>query len=164
MFNIYRAAEDDIPAIRSMAEKTWWPAYSNILSADQIRYMLGTIYAAATLKQQLQDNTQTFLIVRDKHRQQAFASYGPHPHDPSIFKIHKLYVLPENQGKGFGKALITEIKNRLLESGVHTLDLNVNRLNAAVQFYQNLGFRIVREEDIPIGPFWMNDYVMRMEF
>jgi ribosomal protein S18 acetylase RimI-like enzyme len=164
MFNIFTAAENDIPAIRQMAEKTWWLAYSNILSYDQIRYMLHTIYAPQTLKQQMKDNTEIFLIVRDEKGAQGFASYGQRPDDRSVFKIHKLYVLPRNQGNGFGKALISEIQNRLRRSGLHTLDLNVNRFNPAVKFYQKLGFKILREEDIPIGPFWMNDYVMRMKF
>jgi hypothetical protein len=37
----------------------------------------------------------------------------------------------------------------------------VNRYNNAKSFYEKMGFAIVREEDIPIGPYWMNDYVMR---
>ena len=164
MFNIYRATEKDIPAIVRMAEETWWPSYRNIISDDQIRYMLGAIYGPETLRQHMIDNTQIFVIVQDENGPQGFASYGQRTEDPAVFKLHKLYVLPHNQGKGFGKALIADIKNRLLESGSHILDLNVNRFNPALKFYQKLGFRILREEDIPIGPFWMNDYVLRVEF
>jgi ribosomal protein S18 acetylase RimI-like enzyme len=40
--------------------------------------------------------------------------------------------------------------------------LNVNRNNEAKEFYKKLGFKIIREEDIPIGQYWMNDYVMRL--
>jgi ribosomal protein S18 acetylase RimI-like enzyme len=47
---------------------------------------------------------------------------------------------------------------------MHVLDLNVNRNNQAKHFYEKIGFNVIREEDIPIGPYWMNDYVMRIEF
>jgi ribosomal protein S18 acetylase RimI-like enzyme len=42
--------------------------------------------------------------------------------------------------------------------------LNVNRYNPAKDFYEKLGFKIILEEDIPIGQYWMNDYVMRLTF
>jgi hypothetical protein len=43
------------------------------------------------------------------------------------------------------------------------IELNVNRTNTAVKFYQNYGFAIVEEVDIEIGSdFWMNDYVMQL--
>ena len=42
------------------------------------------------------------------------------------------------------------------------LDLNVNRHNQAQEFYKKLGFKIIREEDVPVGQYFMNDYVMRL--
>ena len=44
------------------------------------------------------------------------------------------------------------------------LDLNVNQLNKAAFFYEKAGFRMIREEEVPIGPYWMTDFVMRLEF
>lgn len=164
MFNIFRATENDIQTIREIAERTWWPAYSPILSAEQIEYMLRTIYAADSMKQDMAGGGQIFLVLRDEEGAQAFASYGRRLDEPGVYKLHKLYVLPEKQDKGYGKALIDEITDRLQQDGIHALDLNVNRMNPALGFYEKKGFKIIREEDIPIGPFWMNDYVMRLEF
>jgi ribosomal protein S18 acetylase RimI-like enzyme len=71
--------------------------------------------------------------------------------------------LPENQGKGYGRIMIDEIVRRVLRAGGKNLDLNVNRYNVkAKTFYEKLGFTTVGEEDVPIGPYWMNDYVMRL--
>jgi diamine N-acetyltransferase len=164
MFNISDATEKDIPAIREIADKTWWPTYSHFLSHDQIRYMLDTIYAAETMKKDMDTGSQTFLLLTNESGAKAFASYGRRPEDPTVFKLHKLYVLPATQEKGYGRALIDEVKKRLLKENIHKLDLNVNRFNPARGFYEKAGFRILREEDIPIGKFWMNDYVMRIEF
>jgi ribosomal protein S18 acetylase RimI-like enzyme len=93
-----------------------------------------------------------------------FAAFGPRPENQNIFKLHKLYVLPTAHGKGYGKSLIDEIKRRMLEKKITTLDLNVNRYNPARFFYEKLGFRILREEDVPVGPYFMNDFVMRIDW
>jgi hypothetical protein len=37
----------------------------------------------------------------------------------------------------------------------------VNRNNPALHFYESLGFFMHHPVDIPIGPYWMNDFVMR---
>jgi ribosomal protein S18 acetylase RimI-like enzyme len=164
MFNISPATEQDIPAIVNLAEQTWWPTYSAILTPQQIRYMLDTIYAPETLRSQITGGSQSYLVLYADGELKAFASFSPRTDDPEVFKIHKLYVLPGNQGKGYGRELVHKIKALLSEKGIHKLDLNVNRYNPALHFYEKYGFKTIREEDIPIGPYWMNDYVMRLEF
>lgn len=164
MFKISQATEDDIPAIIDIAEKTWWPTYERILSRDQIRYMLDVIYNPEILKSQISGGVQTFLILWADARPQAFASYEVHAQDPRVYRINRLYVLPQNQKKGYGAALVNEIKDRVAKKNIRTLDLNVNRFNSARLFYERIGFKVIREEDVPVGPYWMNDYVMRLEF
>ncbi|MDQ2656577.1 MAG: GNAT family N-acetyltransferase [Bacteroidota bacterium] len=164
MFKIFQASEDDVPAIIAMAEGTWWPTYLKILSREQIRYMLDTIYSPDLLRSQINSGTQTFLILSADGKPQAFASFEVHPYDEKVYKINRLYVLPNNQRKGYGAALVNEIKQRVSERNICTLDLNVNRFNPARHFYERIGFKVIREEDVPVGPYWMNDYVMRLEF
>jgi diamine N-acetyltransferase len=160
---ILEASPHDIPAIRSMAEETWWPTYSSILGIEQIRYMLDAIYSAEALQQVMENGSQTFIILHDENGHQGFAAYGPRPENPGISKLHKICVLPENHGKGYGKLLIEEVKKRITAIHSHTLDLNVNRYNKARSFYEKIGFKVIGEEDVPIGPYWMNDYIMRLE-
>jgi ribosomal protein S18 acetylase RimI-like enzyme len=46
--------------------------------------------------------------------------------------------------------------------GASILELNVNRSNNAVTFYQKFGFTTTSEVDLPIGEgYFMNDYVMQ---
>jgi GNAT superfamily N-acetyltransferase len=90
----------------------------------------------------------------------AFAGYSPREENADVYKLHKLYCLPQTQGKGYGKLLIDEVATRVKKAGKHILELNVNRHNKAKQFYERQGFSVAYEEDIPIGPYWMNDYVM----
>jgi GNAT superfamily N-acetyltransferase len=158
MYFIRTATPDDVEVIRGIAEKTWWAAYSPILE-----FMLGEIYSVQNITSQLKNNTQTYLLLFEDDKPVAFAGYSPREEYPDIYKLHKLYCLPETQGKGYGKILINAVISKTREAGKHTLDLNVNRYNKAKSFYEKMGFVVVYEEDVPIGKYWMNDYVMRKE-
>jgi ribosomal protein S18 acetylase RimI-like enzyme len=164
MINIVDAAKEDIPVIQQIAEETWWPTYSSIVEKEQIRYMLDAIYSTEALKNAMENGSQSFLVLRNENGAQGFASYGHRVNEPGVYKLHKIYVLPANHGKGYGKLLVDEVKKRMSVAGSYILDLNVNRHNPAKSFYEKIGFQVIREEDVPIGPYWMNDYVMRLEF
>lgn len=164
MIKFIDAGINDIPFIQDIAEKTWWPAYSEILTKEQTRYMLDTIYNTEAISETISNGTQRYILISDDSVIQGFASFGRRKEDPTVFKLHKLYVLPNNHGRGYGRLLIDEIKQRLIKENVRTLDLNVNRYNKAKAFYEKLGFLVIAEEDVPIGPYFMNDYVMRLQF
>ncbi|HEY0245096.1 MAG TPA: GNAT family N-acetyltransferase [Mucilaginibacter sp.] len=163
MYQIRQATLNDIETIRQIADQTWWPAYSAILSAAQIDFMLGEIYSTEKITEQITHNLQTYLLLIEDEQPVAFAAYSPRDEDAGIYKLHKLYCLPATQGKGYGKILIDMVCQKTREAGKHILDLNVNRYNKAKSFYEKMGFTVAYEEDIPIGPYWMNDYVMRKE-
>ena len=163
MYSIRKADISDAETICLIAEKTWWVTYSPILEKEQIEFMLREIYSLEKIKAQIKNDSQTYLLLEEERRAVAFAGYSPRDENPDIYKLHKLYCLPETQGKGYGKILINEVAQRALDAGKYTLDLNVNRHNKAKSFYEKMGFTIAYEEDIPIGKYWMNDYVMRKE-
>lgn len=163
MIRITDASTNDISVIRDIAEAAWWPTYQSILTPGQIRYMLDQIYAPDVLQTLITNGSQHFILLWERSHCVGFASYAPREAEPHIVKIHKLYVLPACHGKGYGKRLVEEIKTRVASTDGAALELNVNRFNVAKQFYERVGFRVVREEDIPIGPYWMNDYVMRLD-
>ena len=163
MVEIIEANAKHIPVIVRIAETTWAATYHAILTPDAMRYMLDTIYGHETLQKVITDGSQKFLLLKDKNGFAGFAAYGKRPDERGIFKLHKIYVLPENQGNGYGKMLIDAVKKQLAEYEATALDLNVNRHNPAQHFYKKLGFKIIREEDVPVGQYFMNDFVMRLE-
>jgi GNAT superfamily N-acetyltransferase len=161
MYIIREATIADVETIRHLAHEIWWPSYSPILEKEQISFMLNELYSTEKLYYQIANHQQTYLLLIEDEQPVAFAAYSPREEDTEIYKLHKLYCLPATQGKGYGRVLIDEIAKRALEAGKHTLDLNVNRHNKAKTFYEKMGFSVVYEEDIAIGEYWMNDYVMR---
>ncbi|RZL05186.1 MAG: GNAT family N-acetyltransferase, partial [Pedobacter sp.] len=82
----------------------------------------------------------------------------------SVYKLHKLYVLPEMHGKGIGKILMNEVLNQVKRLGGRALHLNVNKKNKAKTFYEKAGFEIKEAVNLDIGNgFFMDDYVMEMK-
>jgi RsiW-degrading membrane proteinase PrsW (M82 family)/ribosomal protein S18 acetylase RimI-like enzyme len=153
-----RAYEKDIPLIRDLTMKIWPQTYSPILSAAQIDYMLDMMYSETSLQKQMKENHE-FIIVNDGTVPVGFASFSLQ--EPGVYKLHKIYVMPQSQGKGTGKFVINEILKAIIIKGGKALQLNVNRNNRAKEFYEKLGFTIIREEDNDIGNgYLMNDYVM----
>lgn len=163
MYTIRTATINDVETIRQIADQTWWVTYGPILEKEQIDFMLKEIYSAGKIKTQVENNVQTYLLLLEDEQPVAFASYSPREENAEIYKLHKLYCLPQTQGKGYGKILINEVAKKTKDAGKDVLELNVNRYNNAKTFYEKMGFAVAYEEDIAIGPYWMNDYVMRKE-
>ncbi|TCS89123.1 ribosomal protein S18 acetylase RimI-like enzyme [Anseongella ginsenosidimutans] len=156
---IREGAAGDIPLIRELAGRTWWPAYREILAGEQIRYMLDRLYSENALQEQM-ERGHCFLLAYKSDRPLGFASWSV-SQGSGTCRLHKIYVLPETQGKGTGRFLINTVELKAKEQGCQVLELNVNRFNKARSFYEKLGFKVQRTEDIPIGPFFMNDYIMQ---
>ena len=163
MYTIRRATIKDVETIRSLAKEIWYDTYLPILAEAQLEYMLGEIYSTKKLSTQIKNNEQTFLVLIEDEQIVAFAAYSPREENPDIYKLHKIYCLPATQGKGYGKVLINTVCDAVIKAGKHILELNVNRHNTAKDFYEKMGFKVIYEEDVPIGPYYMNDYVMRKE-
>jgi len=159
---IRKAYPADVPLIRHMAYETWPQTYGDILSKDQLVYMLELIYNENTLKEQMGQGVE-FILVYDGVHPAGFASFSMI--QPGIYKLHKIYVLPSQQGKGTGRYIIDQLVKAMKQKGATTLQLNVNRHNNAKLFYEKLGFVVTREEDVDIGNgYFMNDYVMEKKF
>jgi len=157
---IVEATEKDIRVIHELAEKIWWPTYRPILSEEQISFMLEHMYSEKALNEQMLADTR-FILVKSNNEVVAFAGYSTETRPESVLKIHKIYVLPSEQGKGTGKNLLEHLLNIAKDLTIRQVELNVNRANPALGFYKKLGFEIYKTVDIPYYQFILNDYVMR---
>lgn len=162
MHTIRKAVIEDIPVIISLAQATWFKTYQDIISKAQIDYMFGEMYTPESVHYQMTFLQHTFLLLTEDGKAAGYASYGKLTEPENTHKLHKLYILHEVQGKKYGEKLIREVERLAKEEGSNTLLLNVNIHNKAKGFYERLGYEIIEQVDIPIGEYWMNDYVMRI--
>ena len=151
----------DIPIVIEIQKKTWEPTYREILTKEQIEYMFDRLYSFEALENSISVGHHQFLLLFSERQPVGFASVSEER--PKYFKLHKIYVLPSSQGTGAGKYLIGEVEKYVLSQGGEKLSLNVNRFNKAKTFYEKMNFNVIRQEDIPIGPYWMNDYVLEKQ-
>ncbi|MBQ8855918.1 MAG: GNAT family N-acetyltransferase, partial [Bacteroidales bacterium] len=64
-YSVIRATEADIMVIHDMAEVVFRHTYKEILSPEQMDYMMDWMYSPANLKKQLEDGHVYFIAYRD---------------------------------------------------------------------------------------------------
>ena len=111
MITITEASIEDIAKIQEIAKITWPITYGEILTKEQLDYMLDLIYSDEALSKQIQNKEQLFYLISDSESVIGFIGIEHNYKNEAITKIHKIYLLPETQGKGFGKFMIDEIEN-----------------------------------------------------
>lgn len=165
MIEITKAHKQHIPAIKQLAEQMWPVAFASILSAQQIDYMMEMMYSAASLAKQMDEGHQYAIAKFDKQNI-GYVSYEIDHSKSNKTKIHKLYISPQHQRHGVGKAIIDYVTKQALEQKNYSLFLNVNKYNSqAISFYRKHYFVLVKEEAIDIGDgFIMDDYVFELLF
>ena len=162
------ATPDDWPAIREIAYRTWPVTFGDILTPEQIDYMLARMYTEEALRDQTERQGHRYLIGFAEGDTPALpeaagaVGYVSYQLDylPHVVKIHKLYVLPEAHGRGLGREFVSAVAKLGGEARQRRLRLDVNRHNPAVGFYERMGFTKVDEVVTEIGRgYVMDDFV-----
>lgn len=161
---IKKATLKDCQLIHEMAWKVFPETYKDIISPQQTDFMMDWMYSIANITKQMKEDHHIYLIAYLHGHPAGYVSVQPQ--GEKLWHLQKIYVSPVYQKSGVGSFLFQQaikyIKN------VHpepcTLELNVNRNNVAVGFYEHIGMHKERLEDSDIGNgFQMNDYIMAME-
>lgn len=163
MIEIRPATTDDIPAIQSVAEVAFRSTYAEILTPDQLDYMMDWMYSTASLHSQMENEGHRYYVAWDEATPVGYVSIQQEGDD--LFHLQKIYVLPERQGERLGRRLFEQACTavKALHPAPCTLELNVNRYNRALGFYERMGMQIARQGDFPIGNgYYMNDYIMSL--
>ena len=164
MIHLEKINKNQLAIVKDLAYSIWPSTYGEILSSEQLNYMLDNFYSVANLENQM-DAGQVFKLLFEETNVIGFVAYEFNCKEMGLLKIHKIYLLPETQGKGFGKFMIDEMMKIAKNNHQKGIFLNVNKYNKAQFFYQKLGFVISKEEVIDIGNnFIMDDYQMELKF
>lgn len=158
-----RASERDIPLIRTMADRVFRATYSELLMPEQIEYMIPWMYGQEVLEREFREGFAWYIAEIEGV---ACGYVSVERQEERLFHLQKIYVLPEFQGRGVGQALFDGAVGhiRSLQPSPCRMELNVNRRNHALGFYERQGMRRLREGDFPIGNgFYMNDLIMALD-
>ncbi|MBN8678499.1 MAG: GNAT family N-acetyltransferase [Chitinophagales bacterium] len=160
LISLRKATEADIPQIRSLAEKIWWEHYPEIISNDQIAYMLELMYSDAALRRQMNEEGQELWLPEENGQALGFLAITPTPlgAGEGEYFLNKFYL--DSRERGLGTIVFELMLARYPD--LKTLRLRVNRRNyKSVNFYFKVGFRIEFCIDTPFGEgYVMDDFQM----
>lgn len=164
------ARVSDIPEIKSLSDIMFRAAYADFLSSGQIEYMLENMYTEKSFADIVSDPDKALFVALECDRKIGYLSVcrdGNTPSGHPLFHLQRIYLLPECQGKGYGRDMFTFLVNYLKDICPETkfrIELNVNRRNRAVGFYEAMGMYCSRTEDIEIGEgYMMEDYIYAID-
>ena len=152
-----------LAAARAVAEKTWPRTYADIISAEQISYMIERMYAPEAIRRDTAAGSPFFLVRADGAvAGVCSADVGRRDEDGGA-ELHKLYVLPHYWGRGVGRWALDELSKRCREAGASSVWLRVNKRNERAQkAYKAAGFAKERAVCTDFGEgFVMDDFVYR---
>ena len=155
------ATNKDVDLLTKLSQEIWNLHYINILSKEQIDYMLEKMYTSDIINEEINKGI-IWKIVYYNNEPIGYFSYSMI--NEKQCKLHKIYILPTFHGKGFGKSCITDVFEYTKNKNANEVILYVNRFNEkAIKSYSKYGFKILKEEDTKFGDFVLNDYVMKKE-
>lgn len=154
-----RATEGDIPLLCHLAGVIWRTSYAALLPPGQIDYMLAWMYGAETIQREL---TGGFCWEIALHEGQPAGFFSLGAPEKGAAKLHKLYLLPELQGRGLGQLMIARAVDLARTAGAQKLVLQVNKANERAQrAYLRAGFEPVESAVFDIGGgYVMDDFIM----
>lgn len=148
---IRRWTEDDFPAVREVLRRTWESAYASFIPLPDLRIYLDEHYSLDCLRRLAADPNVAGFVGVVGGRVVAMMRLK-NDHDKSRTYVSSLYVLPEQQGNGWGRRLMRVAAGEANDAGRSELWLGVMTQNVqAVEWYRNHGFVAVREEPFTMG-------------
>ena len=127
MFTIKKATTNDIQLINEMAQIVFPATYREILSKEQLDYMMDWMYSPKNLRKQMEEEGHIYYIAYKDGEAAGYVSIQPE--GEHLFHLQKIYVLPLFQGCRLGKALFEQAVKAIKEihPGPCEMHLNVNR-------------------------------------
>jgi ribosomal protein S18 acetylase RimI-like enzyme len=158
---IRNALPEDLNQISELARIVWYASFTSIISRAQIEYMLSLKYTPEKMRADMQDHNAVYLKLEGDGQLMGFASFKP-SEEPNLLLLDKIYVHPEQQRKGYGTMLMSQVEKIARDERFEGMILVVNKSNQrAIQAYEKAGFKVMRTETIDIGGgFIIEDHFM----
>lgn len=135
---IRKATHADLSSIQALLRSTWHATYDEILGRKRIEELSKTWHHLDRLQSDLDRKQSRFLVLLINNQIKATA-FVYNKNDVTI--IGRVYVHPDCQNSGLGTLLMKDIMAHESQGTTMRLTVEPNN-NAAIQFYQKLGFEI----------------------
>ena len=150
--------KEQIKVLADTANVVWHDAFKEILTLEQIEYMIEKFQSFQALSQAIQDNGYKYYLIKTDNNVAGYT--GLHEENGKMF-LSKLYILKEYRGEQISSKTFDFIENLAKGKNLKSVWLTVNRNNKhAIAVYKHKGFILIREQVADIGNgFVMDDFV-----
>ena len=150
--------EEQIRILAQVADIVWHDAFKDIITLDQIEYMIEKFQSFNALSEAINKNSYEYYFIKIDNN---IAGYtGIKAENEKLF-LSKLYILKEYRGKQLASKAFDFIENLAKGKNLKAVWLTVNRNNNhAIEVYKHKGFVVTRTQVADIGNgFVMDDYI-----
>ena len=150
--------KEQIKVLADTANVVWHDAFKEILTLEQIEYMIEKFQSFQALSQAIKDNGYKYYLIKTDNNVAGYT--GLHEENGKMF-LSKLYILKEYRGEQISSKTFDFIENLAKGKNLKSVWLTVNRNNKhAIAVYKHKGFILIREQVADIGNgFVMDDFV-----
>ncbi len=149
-------AEAELSLVIDLSRRIWPVAYAGVLTEGQIENILSRIYTLENLHAEIAAGHRFWAVFE----QDVAQGYASGYRDGDVVWIKKLYVLPEVQGRGLGRALIDTVIAAFTPAKEARLLVN-NGNRAAQAAYERLGFAKAADVPVTMGDYVFTDFLYR---
>lgn len=145
---VRRAVVDDADAIERVRTDTWRDAYRGLMP-DSLLDRLGYDATRRRALMSALPAHQFVLVAEDGDAVVGFCIGGRSRPPEKRFRgeVYAIYVLPQQHGRGIGRALLEAAANELVDRGLGSMIIWVLRENApSRRFYERMGGVHIRDE------------------
>ena len=145
-----------------MAEQIWKECYAEILSTEQIDFMLERFQSVEAITRQVEQEGFSYFLISDSELGDV-GFCGISIQEDRMY-LSKIYLRQEARSRGLFSMMLKRLLEIADQNSLSTIWLTVNRENLrAIERYEHLGFRSVRTQVAEIGNgFVMDDFIMEL--
>lgn len=151
--HFHKVNEKNKHLVSSLANEIWNVCYKDIISQEQIDYMLDMMYNTSKIGENIANGDQWEILKADN----VPVGYLHYKIEESKLFLSKIYLKQDPTYTGLGQSMLNHVIEFALENELKSIYLTVNKKNAkAIRFYEKNGFVNKKSETFEIG----NDYIM----
>lgn len=157
------SCDSDIRLIAQMAEEIWPEAFADIITKEQINYMVDKFQSYHAMKDQIENQGYTYFIISENGKDAGYC--GVQVKEDNSLYLSKMYLLKEARGHRLFEQMTSHLVKLCRDKGINRIWLTVNKHNGrAIAAYDKNGYRNIKSQTTDIGEgFVMDDYVFELK-
>lgn len=150
--DLREATADDVEGVRAVARRSWETDYPAILNRESIDEGVESWYAPEQLRFNAGSDDALLLVAADDTEGVTGFAHAIEDEGGDVATLLRLYVDPDNRGRGVGTRLLDVVCERLEERSCSRLEAMVlERNEPGNAFYRSYGFERDRVGATTIG-------------